>query len=223
MNTIASFDRRMATLGLLGLRPKSGLSVKALAHLSGVSISETQLILRDLESKKLVLKQKTDQGTSVFTSALHGLPDPQVLDLLRRPMIVNFEVTDRVVQAALKSLAELPGLPDTIEAKPASTSSPIFPLFSYLSFQDRTDPDREAIVAGILVKRLVPEAYEITAELCGDESGTIWRELTPRKVEADGIALIQAAGDLARELARDGEALITALASFAVEGKGECV
>lgn len=211
METISSLDRRMVILGLLGVRPGSMLSAKQLARQSGISTPETRLTLKDLTARGLIEVHGGGAPHKRLFKRVGLVPsDADLVGLMKAPMPVDLNLTHKGIQTTLTTLHRTPGLPSTLVSRPGRTSTGVFPLFSYLSFRNSAEPDREALVAGVLIKQLDRDQHELTADLCGEESGTIVREFGPIRVGADGAEVLTSCMTLASQLAGCGEELASA-------------
>jgi hypothetical protein len=86
-------------------------------------------------------------------------------------------------------------------------------FFSYRTFDVPADHGIDPVVAGVDFGAMPNgPSLRIEADLCGEESGVILYECSPREVAATTAAALAAGEALARELAGQAEAIANALA-----------
>ncbi len=126
---------------------------------------------------------------------------------------IDWDVVHAAVQRALAELAEEVerGWPRA-RSRPGETTSGAG-LFSYRTFEVPTDHGIDPLVAGVDFRALPNgPGLRIVADLCGEESGVILYECSPREVAATTAAALPAGEALARELAGQAESIGKALA-----------
>jgi hypothetical protein len=116
-----------------------------------------------------------------------------------------------VVQAALQSLDQhFQQIHLPIVSRGGRTTARAFPAFSYRTFYPPEGMEREPVVAGVDL-HMEAEGVRLIGDIVGEDSGIIHYELPTLSGLTSSVAIVEAARELARQLAQQAEVIVRAV------------
>jgi hypothetical protein len=143
--------------------------------------------------------------------AISGPPDPPGSE--SGPAPIDWDDVEREAQRAFNELADHvhQRLAD-VRSRAGKTTARGFALFAYRVFDRDTGADTEPVVVGIVFEeQRGANRIVVTGDIADEGSGLVWYEAPNREVAADPAAVLAAAQEVARDLARQDAVVVQQL------------